>query len=187
MFCKGDKRFITVIVSCFSLKRNSRAILSTKINDNKDNNLSCLHGIRFINMFFLIAYHSQFRFSSKMYNFATAMEVDIMRIPYIISKFTFTLFIVLSECWSLGGPIFDQRFDICWAIFRDERTLGLHVDVTSVGQEQRIVQHLAILFPSILEVDSIVRGDYCFHRFHFALHWNRTRLALREEDEWSHS
>lgn len=77
------------ILHCFSARKNSRALLSIKVNSSTDN-LSCLHGIRFICMFILIAFHSQLKFSSNIYNFGTAMKVFGLNL-FIITQFNYLL------------------------------------------------------------------------------------------------
>ena len=76
-----ERSSITDFFNCFSLKRNGREILSTKINGN--DNLSCLYGIRFICMFLLIAFHSQYKFSANVHNIGTATEVFLNKFLFL--------------------------------------------------------------------------------------------------------
>ena len=72
------------ILHCFSVKRNTLAILSTKVN-NSIEYLSCLYGIRFVFMLFVIVGHYSLKCLGNLRNTRRFVKVGIHSVflPFI--------------------------------------------------------------------------------------------------------
>ena len=121
MIILNKRRIVVDILYCFSARKNSLALLSTKaaVDDHRgkgcnDNQLSCLYGIRFICMFLLVAFHSQYKFTSNINNFATAMKVNIHLFSTDLSHFITSLALQNSSRWDVqyltNGTLFVDAF-----------------------------------------------------------------------------
>lgn len=89
-----------ILVNCFSLKRNSRAILSTQCNSN-DDNLSCHNGITFICMAFAFTVHFSFKYAVNTYNFETTTQVRCGFLKLLLNINNFNCFYICLEISSI--------------------------------------------------------------------------------------